>query len=235
MFFPDRITNIKNSDKVLEIGPGATPFHRSDEFLELKFDSDKDRFAQSGHIGILQTDKPVHYYDGSAFPFADKSYDYIVCSHVLEHVPDVEFFLSEITRVAERGYLEFPTIYYDYLYNIPEHLQLLNVFDNVIYHIPKQESALEQFKFLHGFFQNTLDKGYHDIIAANNDVFFKGFEWESVILSERVDLIEKLRDLENETLVSKKEVWDPWQINYNNISLINHIKFKIKRSIKLQS
>jgi SAM-dependent methyltransferase len=233
MFFPDRIISIKNSDRVLEIGPGATPFHRSDEFLELKFDSDKDRFAQSGHIGILQTDKPVHYYDGSVFPFADKSYDYIVCSHVLEHVPDVELFLSEMTRVAQRGYIEFPTIYYDYLYNIPEHLQLLNVFENRIYHIPKHESALEQFKFLHGFFQNTLEKGYHDIIDANKDVFFKGFEWEFIIPSERVGNIEQLRDSENETRIIKKKVLDPWQINYNNISLINHIKFKLKKAFKL--
>jgi len=232
MFFPERIISIKDSDRVLEIGPGATPFHRSDEFLELEFENEQDRFAQSGHIGILETEKPIHYYNGTVFPFEDQSYDYIVCAHVLEHVSDVSFFLSEITRVGKMGYIEFPTIYYDYLYNIPEHLQLLNVFNDKIYHIPKKDSPLEQFNFLHGFFQNTLEKGYHDIIHSNKNVFFKGFEWETDIISERVNSIEKLKDIDNESNVSKKPEWDPWQINYNNISLINHFKFKIKKAIK---
>jgi len=32
MFFPEKIKNIKKNDYVLEIGPGGTPFNRSDVF-----------------------------------------------------------------------------------------------------------------------------------------------------------------------------------------------------------
>ncbi|MBL0358841.1 MAG: methyltransferase domain-containing protein [Chitinophagaceae bacterium] len=68
-------------------------------------------------MGLLKTDKPVVTYDSEVFPFADKEFDYVVCSHVLEHVDNVDQFLSEVQRVGKRGYLEFPTVYYDYLYN----------------------------------------------------------------------------------------------------------------------
>jgi hypothetical protein len=83
MFYPEKICNIKYTDRVLEIGPGATPHARSDEFLELIFENEADRIAQSGHIGILKSEKPIHYYDGGKFPFDDNSFDYIICSHVL--------------------------------------------------------------------------------------------------------------------------------------------------------
>ncbi len=82
MFFPNRIKSIQASDRVLEIGPGASPYHRSDMFLELQYDSETERIAQSGHVGILETSKNVVYYSGGKFPFKDKEFDYIVCSHV---------------------------------------------------------------------------------------------------------------------------------------------------------
>lgn len=48
MFYPERICSINPGDKVLEIGPGATPYPRSDVFLEKQFDSEADLIAQSG-------------------------------------------------------------------------------------------------------------------------------------------------------------------------------------------
>ena len=121
MFFAEKILSIKPSDKVLEIGPGATPYFRSDVFLEKEYETETELIAQSGHVGLLNTDKRVVTYDGFVFPFSNNEFDYVICSHVLEHVENVEMFLKEIQRVAKRGYLEFPTIYYDYIYNFPEH------------------------------------------------------------------------------------------------------------------
>ena len=142
MFFSDRIKSINITDKVLEIGPGATPYFRADVFLELTFESESERIAQSGHVGILKTDKKVVYYDGGKFPFTDKEFDYVVCSHVLEHLDDADFFLREVQRVGKKGYVEFPTIYYDYLYNFPEHKLFLLYVDKTIYWMTKEESGL---------------------------------------------------------------------------------------------
>ena len=42
-------------------------------------------------------------------PFNDKEFDYVICSHVLEHVNDPVFLKNEIERIGKSGYLELPT------------------------------------------------------------------------------------------------------------------------------
>ena len=42
-------------------------------------------------------------------PFKDKEFDFVIASHVMEHVEDVDFFISELQRIASKGYIEVPT------------------------------------------------------------------------------------------------------------------------------
>jgi len=42
-------------------------------------------------------------------PFKDKEFDFVIASHVMEHVEDVDFFISELQRIANKGYIELPT------------------------------------------------------------------------------------------------------------------------------
>ena len=42
-------------------------------------------------------------------PFKDKEFDFIIASHVVEHVEDVSYFLNEIMRIGKKGYIEVPT------------------------------------------------------------------------------------------------------------------------------
>ncbi|MEP7167926.1 MAG: methyltransferase domain-containing protein [Bacteroidota bacterium] len=177
MFFPDRIKSIKPSDTVLEIGPGSTPHPRSDIYLEKVF-TDKDEFRlQRGNTPELQSSKPVVFYEGEVFPFKDREFDYVICSHVLEHVPDAEIFLKEVVRVAARGYLEFPTVYYDYVYNIPVHTLFLMHKHGKIYWMKKKESGLEQFSEIQYLFFESLLKEHYGIINSLKEYFIQGFEW----------------------------------------------------------
>ena len=57
-------------------------------------------------------------------PFKDKEFDFVVASHVMEHVEDVQFFIKELERIAHKGYIELPTRLGDNL-----------VFENVTDHI----------------------------------------------------------------------------------------------------
>jgi len=190
MFYPERICSIKPGDKVLEIGPGATPYHRSDVFLEKQFDSEADLIAQSGLVGLLKTDKPVVTYKGDVFPFADKEFDYVVCSHVLEHVDDVDKFLSEVQRVAKKGYLEYPTVYYDYLYNFKVHTQFLMWRNGVIYWMPKAETSLASFSPVQDLFYKSCMENYHKMTDDFSPYFFQGFEWHDSIRSIRTGKLE---------------------------------------------
>lgn len=186
MFFHDRLKNINKTDRVLEIGPGGSPHSRSDVFLEMQFSDEAEAAIQRSHCQPLKTEKPVFYYDGTTFPFSEKEFDYIICAQVLEHVADVELFLNELQRVGRKGYIEFPTIYYDYLYDMPTHVNFL-LFDNkIIYHMKKDETDLNKFKKVTQFFNNTLELRYTHLIKHLKDYFFQGFEWEGVITSKKV-------------------------------------------------
>lgn len=197
MFFADRILSISSQDRVLEIGPGATPHPRSDVFLEKIFETEKELVAQSGHVGKLQTNKKVVTYSGDRFPFKDKQFDYVICSHVLEHVEDVPLFLSEVMRVAKKGYLEFPTIYYEYLYNIEEHLNVLVYRDGVILWCKKSITPMSQLAPLTDFFRTAQFKGYR-MQNEINQAWHHGFEWFETIEHKQVNTWQELCYSKNE-------------------------------------
>ena len=47
--------------------------------------------------------------NGKKLPFKDKEFDFVIASHVIEHVEDFEFFVKELERISSRGYIELPT------------------------------------------------------------------------------------------------------------------------------
>ena len=176
---------------MLEAGPGATPHPGSQVLLEKRF-PDYEAFRQRGGLRSTVLDKPIVYYDGGAFPFRDGEFDYVICSHVLEHVDNPQEFLQELVRVASRGYLEFPTVLYEYLYNFDEHLNLLGHRDRELLWMPKSETGLRKFQAIHQFLRKTLESGYDEMIKAMKEQFFIGFEWNGAIILRRVSEIEEL-------------------------------------------
>ena len=46
---------------------------------------------------------------GKKLPFEDKQFDFVIASHVIEHVEDFEFFVKELERISPRGYIELPS------------------------------------------------------------------------------------------------------------------------------
>ena len=42
-------------------------------------------------------------------PFKNGEFDFVIASHVIEHVEDFSFFIKELERVAKKGYIELPT------------------------------------------------------------------------------------------------------------------------------
>ena len=58
-----------------------------------------------------------NHYEGKKFikiyekklPFKDKEFDFVIASHVIEHVEDFEFFINELERISPKGYIELPS------------------------------------------------------------------------------------------------------------------------------
>ena len=46
---------------------------------------------------------------GKELPFKDKEFDFVIASHVIEHVQDIDFFIKELERISSKGYIELPT------------------------------------------------------------------------------------------------------------------------------
>jgi hypothetical protein len=204
MFFPERVVNISAGDLVLEVGPGGGPHPRSDVFLDMHFDDCGEESLQRSNTPALKTDKPFHYYDGTRFPFADNEFDYVICAHVLEHVVNVEEFVSELQRVAKKGYLEFPTIYYDYIYNMPTHINFVINKKETIYYMPKKETNLVEFSPVQEFFYKTLDLRYTAVIKDYKNYFFQGFEWQNKIEVVRARSVAEVSyDLDQMTIPKK--------------------------------
>jgi len=180
MFFFDKLAGIRSTDRVLEIGPGGTPHPRADVLLELRTD-ETEAAAQRGHTPALQTRKPLFYYDGADFPFRTREFDYVICAHVLEHVPNLGSFLDEMFRVAQRGYIEYPTIYYEYLHNFAVHLNLLRREGDILYYLPKSELSLDCFRPVQDVFLSALREhaAYSRFIGDMRDWMFEGSEWQA--------------------------------------------------------
>ena len=111
-------------------------------------------------------------------PFNDKEFDFVIASHVAEHVEDVSFFLSELARIGKKGYIEVPTRLEDNLVfeNKKAHIWHL-VFDDVKnqINISKKQQYFEPvltvgtIKKLNDYFRESLviELNWEDTIEFN--------------------------------------------------------------------
>jgi len=219
VFFPERITGIQPSDKVLEIGPGSDPHPRSDILLEKVFADQQEKKEQRGNTPEVVLKKPIVYYEGDKFPFQDKEFDYVICSHVLEHVDNLETFLSELFRIAKRGYIEYPTIFYEYLYNFNVHKNILKFNGDTLFFQKKVDTPLNYFAPVQTFFLETLNKGYSSLVDELKEVMFEGFEWKFQFLLKQAESPD-LFCQRSHTLLFR---------NAQNLSLVSRIRRLIKK------
>jgi len=184
MFFSERIVSIRPGEKVLEIGPGATPHARANEFLEYLFDDPQVALIQRGNV-VTNPDfggRKVSYYDGGRFPFEDNEFDYVIASHVLEHTPDPQGFMAEVFRVgAGRGYIEFPLPPYEYLFDLDVHLSYVwfDQTDQMLRYVKKPRQLLDEFSTITGELRRGLELGWDDLVRNNLSFFIQGFEFST--------------------------------------------------------
>ncbi len=106
------------SDVVLDIGGWACPYNRANYILDAEPYETRGYYKTVGLPGSQGGDR--EYFtrdtwvrrdicDKQAFPFPDKMFDFVICSHTLEDIRDPLWVCSEIVRVGKRGYIEVPS------------------------------------------------------------------------------------------------------------------------------
>lgn len=84
--------------KVLDIGCGYTAHEKANYVADVQ---DFSKFYQNKNKFIKIENKIL--------PFKDKEFDFVIASHVIEHVEDFGFFINELERISNQGYIELPT------------------------------------------------------------------------------------------------------------------------------
>ena len=89
--------------KILDIGCGYTAHENATVICDVQ------------DLASFYKDKNFVKLDGNVLPFKDNEFDFVIASHVIEHVKDVKTFINELSRISSKGYIELPTILEDNL------------------------------------------------------------------------------------------------------------------------
>ena len=178
--------NIRADDFVLEIGSGHNPKTRSDVLCDKFIDDDEQRG------GTIVADRPMVEADGQFLPFADGAFDYAICSHVLEHVEDPNLLVSELMRVAPRGYIETPSEIGERIYGWHYHNWVVNLIEGRLV-LQKNDTRAEFGQLFHTL--AAKDKSWRKFHIMHHRLFLVQYEWEGKIDYEILESQESPLDL----------------------------------------
>src|SRR3989344_2448558 len=166
--------NIKPTDLVLEIGSGNNPNPRSNILCDLFITNNSQR---AGEFSIV-IDRSFIVANCYKLPFKDNSFDYIICSHLLEHLEKPEKFIKELTRVGKRGYIEVPNIYGERLFGWDFHLWYCELKNKTLILTRKKEG--ERFG---GFYHKLIAEKiwFRRFFEEYGDKFYIKYEWDNKI------------------------------------------------------
>lgn len=179
LFWALRKLNVPISTEglVLDVGSGGRPYPRSDVLL--------DRLTGSEHRcgeEMMLDSRDAVFGDAAKMPFKDKSFDFIIASHILEHMSDPEQFINELMRVGKAGYIETPNAIFERLY--PHAFHCLEIFNqNGRLVIRKKTKPLDD-EFLSGSYILKNDPEWSRFFNENPKMFHVRYYWDSKILFE---------------------------------------------------
>ena len=93
-YFKKELAKVQGS--VVDVGCGDSPFKH---LLGSNTTYTGLDYNQSSEFNYKRTD--VVYFDGTKFPFPNESFDYVLCTEVLEHIPEPGIFIDEVHRILK--------------------------------------------------------------------------------------------------------------------------------------
>lgn len=124
----DARLQIRRGDKVLDVGCGHLPYALATHLADISLTDNSRRF---GHP-IPINGRPFFECSIESLPFQNAEFDFVYCSHVLEHVKNPAVACAELMRVARRGYIECPRSWTEYVFSAPDHYWLVDLEQNTL-------------------------------------------------------------------------------------------------------
>jgi ubiquinone/menaquinone biosynthesis C-methylase UbiE len=149
---------------VLDVGSGHNPNRRANILLERELDASVHR---SGARATIPAGKQLVIGDAQRMPFKTASFDFVIASHIAEHIPQPDFFLTEMARVGRHGYIETPGPLSETLLTEPYHLWILTRRGKELLFLRKQRTQPLSDLFYRWFYLNEERYG-HTIWRSGN-------------------------------------------------------------------
>jgi hypothetical protein len=168
------LARVADRELVLDVGGAGSVFERADWVIDLlpyqerglygpEPDPDAERFSAATWV---QRD----ICDREPWPFADRQFDFSVCSHTLEDVRDPVFVCDELIRVSKAGYIEVPSRLEEQAYGFQgpwvgwgHHRWLIDIAGDEITFVFKHH-------VLHGRASDHFPAGFRDSLSAQERV-----------------------------------------------------------------
>jgi len=172
-------------DIVLDIGSGNIPFKYATHLADLSL--------EDGSIGRANTKfkyingKQVVQCDIENLRFQDNEFDFVYCSHVLEHVLNPEKACKELIRVGKRGFIEVPTKGKDIWLNtakISNHRWWIEIVNEKLIFTQYNQRELNGFEnnillSMHTQPQTPREKAFSSLIYLKSDLVNNMILWEN--------------------------------------------------------
>jgi len=149
----------QNNWEILDIGCNIAPVEFAQTVADVqnfsKFYEEKNKKF------VLIKDKNL--------PFSNNQFDFVYASHVIEHVEDLSFFISELKRISRQGYIELPSILEDNIVlstNSSDDHKWMFKFDDVekVLLVEKKKQLIEPF-ITHGVLFDSLRKNFRSSLV----------------------------------------------------------------------
>jgi SAM-dependent methyltransferase len=240
----DILKRIKADDVVLDVGGWASPFNRANWVLDAEpygtrgfYETIGMAKSQGGEKEYFSKERWVQrdICDKEPWPFADKFFDFSICSHTLEDIRDPLYVCSELIRVSKRGYIEVPSRIvessrgqeHNKIAGLSHHRWLVDINDNHIQFTMKYHA-------IHTDFHLSFPASYAKNLSpseAISSLFWEGdFTYAETQIHGVENIYQELRDyIKSRYHYPRYRVWAHW-INKRTNRYLAGIKRRVNPS-----
>lgn len=171
---------IQVGEKVLDIGSGGYPFPSATHLADLHLNGTSHRFEP-----LRKSALPLQVCDIEKLPYSNKAFDFVYCSHVLEHVANPSRACEEIMRVGRKGYIETPTRLSDVMFNYirlkDHHLWHVNCVGGTLVFMEweDRERRDTQINDFFGMAKSKYKNAFQELFHGHRDLFVNMMPWEN--------------------------------------------------------